>query len=167
MFAVTAFRRTPTFSHNALASQLAIRGPKKKKGGAAAALPDNLDIVNIFKDGKDAPIYPTDAYPPWMMDLIKPKFTPDEIMLQMYRGERIPDAKEQWTLSKSIKRLAIKDRNALFYKDYLYESDDDFGEALGGESQRDLDEAAEGQLDPESGEVIKKEGEDAEAKDDA
>ena len=83
----------------------------------------------------------------------------------MYRGERIPDAKEQWTLSKSVKRLAIKDRNQLFYKDYLYESDEDFGEALGGQSQRDLDEEAEGQLDPD-GEVIKKEGDEEEKQED-
>ena len=81
MLAITLLRRTPTLSNQVLATQLAIRGPKKKKGGAAAALPDSNDIVNIFKDGKDAPIYPTDAYPPWMMDLIKPKYTPDEIML--------------------------------------------------------------------------------------
>ena len=81
MFALTVLRRTTTLSNQVFASQLAIRGPKKKKGGAAAAVPDSTDIVNIFKEGKDAPIYPTDAYPPWMMDLIKPKFTPDEIML--------------------------------------------------------------------------------------
>ena len=37
-----------------------------------------------------------------------------------------------------------------------YESDDDFGENLGGADARDLDEEAEGQLDSD-GEVIKKE----------
>ena len=95
MFAIAVFRRrTLTVSTDSLVTSLAIRGPKKKKGAAVAAVPDSLDIVNIFKDGKDAPIYPTDAYPPWMIDLLKPQRTPDELMLQMYRGERIPDAKE-------------------------------------------------------------------------
>ena len=124
-------------------------------------MPDSNDIVNIFKDGKDAPIYPTDAYPPWMMDLIKPRFTPDEIMLQMYRGERIPDAKEQWTLARSIRRLNIKDRAVLKNQNMEYESDDDFGESLGGADARDLDEEAEGQLDSD-GEVVKKDDEDKE-----
>ena len=45
-----------------------------------------------------------------------------------------------------------------------YESDDDFGESLGGADARDLDEEAEGQLDAD-GEVVKKEGD--EAKEDA
>ena len=64
------------------ASALAIRGPKKKKGGgAAAAAPDNPDIVNIFKEGKDAPIYPSDMYPPFVMELLEKTYTPDEVML--------------------------------------------------------------------------------------
>ena len=53
------------------ACALATRGPKKKKGGAKeAALPDNLDIVNIFKGGNDAPIYPSDMYPPYVMNML-------------------------------------------------------------------------------------------------
>ena len=42
-----------------------------------------------------------------------------------------------------------------------YESDDDFGESLGGADARDLDEEAEGQLDSD-GEVVKKDDEDKE-----
>merc|ERR1739838_803417 len=64
------------------APQWAIRGPKKKKGGnTAVALPDSLDIVNIFKEGKDAPVYPSDMYPPFVMQLLEKQYTPDEIML--------------------------------------------------------------------------------------
>ena len=74
----------------------------------------------------------------------------------MYRGERIPTAKEQWTLARSVRRLNIKDRNVLKNQLMEYESDDDFGENLGGADARDLDEEAEGQLDSD-GEVIKKE----------
>merc|ERR1712060_76271 len=158
MFAISAFRRTPSFSHSCLASQLTIRGAKKKKGGGAAAMPESTDIVNIFKDGKDAPIYPTDAYPPWLMDLLKPQFTPDELTLQMYRGERIPDTKEQWTLAKSLRRLAIKDRNKLHKFDHLYESDDDFGESLGGSGVRDIDEEVEGELGSDGEVIVKEEG---------
>ena len=49
---------------------LATRGPKKKGKSAKVELPDNPDIVNIFKDGKDAPVYPSDMYPPFVMRLL-------------------------------------------------------------------------------------------------
>ena len=49
---------------------LAIRGPKKKGKNTAIALPDNPDIVNIFKTGADAPVYPSDMYPPFVMELL-------------------------------------------------------------------------------------------------
>lgn len=52
--------------------------------------------------------------------------------MQMYRGERIPDAKEQWTLAKSFRRQTLKDRNALYRQRWEYESDDELGEDLGG-----------------------------------
>ena len=131
------------------ACALAIRGPKKKKGGAKAAeLPDNLDIVNIFKDGKDAPIYPSDMYPPFVMNLLKQTYTPDEIMLQIYRGERMPSAEEQWTLSNSIRRQNIKDRNYMHKWNWEYDSDEDMGEDLGGNADFvDLDQEAEGELE--------------------
>ena len=45
---------------------LAIRGPKKKKGGEIAP-PISKDIVNIWKDRSDPLIYPSDMYPPWLM----------------------------------------------------------------------------------------------------
>ena len=69
-------------------------------------------------------------------------------MLQMYRGERIPDAKEQWTLANSIYREGIKDRNFLFKQRLEYESDDDLGEDLGGNPEgADLETEAGGQLE--------------------
>ena len=52
-------------------------------------------------------------------------------MLQMYRGERLPTMKEQWTLAKSIRRINIKDGNFLRRQHDVYESDDDAGENLG------------------------------------
>ena len=67
--------------------------------------------------------------------------------MQMYRGERIPDAKEQWTLANSAYRLTIKDRNALFRYDWEYESDEDLGEDLGGLGRKAaLEEEAAGLL---------------------
>ena len=136
------------------ACALAIRGPKKKKGGAKeAALPDNLDIVNIFKDGKDAPIYPSDMYPPFVMNLLKETYTPDEVMLQIYRGERMPSAEEQWTLSNAINRQKIKDRNYMHKWNWEYDSDEDMGEDLGGDADFvDLDQEAEGELEEGEGE---------------
>ena len=134
-------------SFNAGACTLAIRGPKKKKGGAETSLPDNPDIYNIFKEGNDQPVYPSDMYPPFVMQLLDETYSPDEVMLQMYRGERIPSGKEQWTLMRGVFRENIKDRNILKKQRYMYESDDDMGEDLGGEVEvEDLDTEATGEL---------------------
>ena len=88
-----------TLFQSSAACTQAIRGPKKKKGGGAIELPENPDVVNIFKTGKDAPVYPSEMYPPFVMQLLDQTYSPDEVMLQMYRGERIPNGKEQWTLA--------------------------------------------------------------------
>ena len=58
----------------------AIRGPKKKKGGEAAA-PDCKDIINIYKERSDPVVYPSDMYPPWLMPMLSERYTPDDIML--------------------------------------------------------------------------------------
>ena len=39
------------------------------------------DVVNIYKDGEDALIYPSDSYPPWLMELLNETYAPDDIML--------------------------------------------------------------------------------------
>ena len=53
------------------ASSLAIRGPKKKKGGKSEAeAPLSNDIVNIWKDREDCKIYATDKYPAYLRDHI-------------------------------------------------------------------------------------------------
>ena len=69
------------FANNNAACMLAIRGPKKKGKSSEIQLPDNPDIVNIYKDGKDAPVYPSDMYPPFVMGMLEETYTPDEIML--------------------------------------------------------------------------------------
>ena len=89
-----------------------MRAPKKKKGGAIEA-PTCKDLVNIWKERSDPLIYPSEVYPPYVMEMLNDAYCPDDIMLQMYRGERVPDAKEQWTLAKSIRRTNIKDGNIL------------------------------------------------------
>ena len=87
-------------------------------------------------------------YPPYVMRLLEKTYTPDEVMLQMYRGERIPDASEQWTLSNAVLRESIKDRNLLIKQRLVYESDDDMGEDLGGNPETaDLDVEAAGEVD--------------------
>jgi hypothetical protein len=45
--------------------------------------------------------------------MLEEKYTPDDVMLQIYRGERLPSAEEQWTLAKSVRRTLLKDKNAL------------------------------------------------------
>ena len=74
---VSVFSRTNNYSN-----AMAVRGPKKKKGGAGAGsdAPLTNDIVNIWKDRKDPVIVASDKYPPWLMDLIKPKYMPDDVM---------------------------------------------------------------------------------------
>ena len=43
-----------TMFQNSAACMQTIRGPKKKKGDSVRVeLPENPDIVNIFKEGKD------------------------------------------------------------------------------------------------------------------
>ena len=88
-----------------------LRGPKKKKGAGGPAAPESSDIVNIFKERKDPLIYPSDMYPPYVMSLLDPQYTPDEMMMQIYRGERMPSSSEQWRLAKAIRRNNLKDRN--------------------------------------------------------
>ena len=77
----------------------ACRG-KKKKGGAGEAGPLTSDIVNIWKDRKDPLIRETDAYPKLILEMTKEAYTYDDVMFQLYRGERMPDEKEQWTLAQ-------------------------------------------------------------------
>ena len=69
-------------------------GPKKKKGAVAEEKPLTDDICNIWKDRQDPKIYPTDSYPEYVRELISPQYTGDDIILQLYRGERLPTGKE-------------------------------------------------------------------------
>ena len=86
-------------------------------------------------------------YPPFVMQLLQKTYSPDEVMLQMYRGERIPTGREQWTLARTVFRDSIKDRNYLSKQRYEYESDDDIGEDLGGDPEGiDLDVEAKGEI---------------------
>ena len=73
------FRRQVTIGQNA-SVVAAIRGAKKKKGGAIEA-PTSKDLVNIFKDREDPLIYPSEAYPPYVMNLIGEKFQADDVMI--------------------------------------------------------------------------------------
>ena len=72
---------------------LAVRGGKKKKGAAVEA-PLTSDIVNIFKDRADPKIQASDEYPPWLMEMLQTKYSPSDVMFQLYRGERIPTPQE-------------------------------------------------------------------------
>ena len=87
-----------------------MRAPKKKKNAVIEA-PTCKDLINIWKERSDPLIYPSDVYPPYVMDMIKEKYTPDDVMLQMYRGEYLPNASEQWTLARAIRRQNLKDYN--------------------------------------------------------
>ena len=106
------FRRQLTIGCTSSCALSSIRAPKKKKGAAIEA-PTIKDLINIFKDRQDPLIYPSDVYPPYVMSMLEEKYTPDDVMLQIYRGERLPSAEEQWTLAKSVRRTLLKDKNAL------------------------------------------------------
>ena len=47
-----------------------MRAPKKKGKGGGAEAPDCKDIVNIWKERKDPLIYPSDVYPPYVMEML-------------------------------------------------------------------------------------------------
>ena len=76
MFA-SLLRRRLTLSNPNLT---AVRAPKKKKGAAVEA-PTCKDIVNIWKERTDPLIYPSDMYPPYVMAMLKERYTPDDVML--------------------------------------------------------------------------------------
>ncbi len=136
-------RATPIFQNSVYAStsSLAIRGPKKKKGQAKSEAPESSDIVNIFKDRPDAVIHATDKYPPWLMNMLEESYTPDDVMMQIYRGERIPTGAEQWSLMKSFRRTYLNDQNSYLRHDWHYESEDDVGEDLGMEDEQEMEQA--------------------------
>lgn len=141
----------------------AVRGPKKKKGPAKSEAPDSSDIVNIFKDRLDPEIHATNRYPPFLMGLIEETYTPDDVMMQMYRGERMPSASEQWTLVGSFRRTYLNDQNRYMKDAWEYESDDDIGEDTGAleeddQSQQQL--AAESSTPAAGGEAKKEGGEE-------
>ena len=81
--------------------------------------------MNIFKDRPDPVIHATSMYPPWLIKMLDEAYTPDDVMMQMYRGERIPTGSEQWTLVKSFRRQYLNDQNRYMKEEILYESDDD------------------------------------------
>lgn len=114
-----------------------MRGPKKKKAAKSEA-PESSDIVNIFKDRPDPEIHATHRYPPWLMGMLEETYSPDDVMMQMYRGERIPSGPEQWTLFKGFRRTYLNDQNRYMKDDWVYESDDDVGEDIGALEEEDL-----------------------------
>lgn len=121
-----------------------MRGPKKKKGSAKTEAPESSDIVNIFKERPDPAIHATAMYPPWLMRMIEEPYSPDDVMMQMYRGERIPTGPEQWTLVKSFRRTYLNDQNKYMKEEILYESDDEHGEDTGAIEEEDLTQAVGG-----------------------
>lgn len=78
------------------------------------------------------------------MGLLEDQYGPDDVMIQMHRGERLPTASEQWTLARAIKKSSIKDGNFFKKQNLEYASDDDFGEDLGNLELEDLEAEQEG-----------------------
>jgi hypothetical protein len=70
--------------------------------------------------------------------MIEESYSPDDVMMQMYRGERIPTGSEQWTLVKSFRRTYLNDQNRYMKEEILYESDDEAGEDTGAIEEEDL-----------------------------
>ena len=131
----TAFSASSTSNISAWSQ---VRGPKKKKGPSKSEAPESSDIVNIFKDRPDPQIHATSLYPPWLIRMIEESYSPDDVMMQMYRGERIPTGSEQWTLVKSFRRTYLNDQNRYMKEEILYESDDEAGEDTGAIEEEDL-----------------------------
>ena len=131
-----------TASTSDLSAWSQVRGPKKKKGPSKSEAPESSDIVNIFKDRPDPEIHATSRYPPWLIRMIEETYSPDDVMMQMYRGERIPTGSEQWTLVKSFRRTYLNDQNRYQKEEIMYESDDEAGEDTGAIEEEDLTQTA-------------------------
>jgi hypothetical protein len=72
---------------------------------------------------------------------MEPKYDIDDIVLQTYRGERIPSAREQYTLAQNTRRTLKRDKNILRKENLEYESDDELGEShadIGGNLDEEL-----------------------------
>jgi len=76
--------------------------------------------------------------------MIEEPYSPDDVMMQMYRGERVPTGPEQWTLVKSFRRTYLNDQNKYMKEEILYESDDEQGEDIGAIEEEDLTQAVGG-----------------------
>ena len=76
------------------------------------------------------------------MKMLEESYSPDDVMIQIYRGERVPKGPEQWTLSKSLRRTFLKDQNRFRRYDWEYESEDDEGEDIGEMGDEDADQQA-------------------------
>ena len=114
--------------------------------------------MNIFKDRPDAEIHASDRYPPWLMRMLEESYSPDDVMMQMYRGERVPTGSEQWSLVKSFRRTYLNDQNYYLKEDLIYESDDDFGEDTGMNEEEEVQLTATATTDAAAGGEKKAEG---------
>lgn len=69
-------------------------------------------------------------------------------MMQIYRGERIPNASDQWSYARSFRRTFMQDMNKLQKQSWEYESEDDEGEDIGKfdeeEAEINIEGGAEG-----------------------
>ena len=63
--------------------------------------------------------------------MLNEHYTPDDVMLQIFRGERLPTGEEQWPLAKAFRRTFMTDQNKMWNDNRAYESEDDHGEDLG------------------------------------
>ena len=81
IFLMKSLQLLSVFRPNQLSGKMiAMRGPKKKKGGVADAGPISQDIINIWKDRGDPKIVSTDLYPPYIQDLLGVKYAADDVM---------------------------------------------------------------------------------------
>ena len=97
--------------------------------------------MNIFKEKKDAPIYATERYPPWLMKMIEPPAPYLDIEADMKFGRRVPTASEFWTIIKNTRRANNQDKNKTINEDTVYESDDNEGEDMSMGKGGDKDDA--------------------------
>ena len=78
------------------------------------------------------------------MRLLDESYAPDDVMLQIYRGERIPTASEQWTLARAFRRTYMQDMNRMIRDEWEYESEDDIGEDIGKFEEEEAEVSIEG-----------------------
>ncbi|KAL9655612.1 hypothetical protein ABK040_002275 [Willaertia magna] len=108
--AVTRTVKIKDLSYEKLKELVDKYGPPPPKGAKGWGLEGHELKINILKEGKNPVIQPAESYPPWILDVLKPDPTLEELKAKKASGATLtlPELKR---LKKLSNRQKIKDNN--------------------------------------------------------